>query len=94
MGDAGDGAVCMGSALRWSRDAFLNSVGVDVALLFGWLVFCCSSFFFTGGVERDGWMEHTRLVIGAAIERAAKATAAKNVDFMLMNLSDEAEKEV
>lgn len=37
-------------------------------------------------------MQHTRLVIGAAIERAAKATAAKNVDFMLMDLSDEAEK--
>lgn len=35
-------------------------------------------------------MQHTRLVIGAAIERAAKATAAKNVDFMLMDLSDEA----
>lgn len=88
MGDAGDGAVWMGSALRWSRDAFLDSVGVDVALLFCWLVFCCS--FFTGGVERDGWMEHTLLVIGAAIERAAKASAAKNVDFMLMDLSDEA----
>lgn len=37
-------------------------------------------------------MQHTLLVIGAAIERAAKATAAKNVDFMLMDLSDEAEK--
>lgn len=37
-------------------------------------------------------MEHTLLVIGAAVERAAKATAAKNVDFMLMDLSDEAEK--
>lgn len=35
-------------------------------------------------------MRHTRLVIGAAIDRAAKATAAKNVDFMLMGLSDEA----
>lgn len=91
MGDAGDGAVCMGSTLRWSRDAFLDSVGVDVALLFCWLVFCYS-FFFTGGVERDGWMQHTLLVIGAAIERAAKATAAKNVDFMLMDLSDEAER--
>lgn len=88
MGDAGDGAVCMGSALRWSRDAFLDSVGVDVALLFCWLVFCYS--FFAGGGERDGWMEHTLLVIGAAIDRAAKATAAKNVDFMLMDLSDEA----
>lgn len=80
----------MGSALRWSRDAFLDSVGVDVALLFCWLVFCYS--FFTGGVERDGWMQHTLLVIGAAIDRAAKATAAKNVDFMLIDLSDEAEK--
>lgn len=37
-------------------------------------------------------MEHTLLVIGAAIDRAAKATAAKNVDFMLMDLSDEVEK--
>lgn len=37
-------------------------------------------------------MEHTLLVIGAAIERAAKATAAKNVDFMLIDLSDEVEK--
>lgn len=37
-------------------------------------------------------MEHTLLVIGAAIERAAKATAAKNVDFMLIDLSDEAEE--
>lgn len=37
-------------------------------------------------------MQHTLLVIGAAIERAAKATAAKNVDFMLIDLSDEAEK--
>lgn len=80
----------MGSTLRWSRDAFLDSVGVDVALLFFWLVFCYS--FFTSGVERDGWMQHTLLVIGAAIERAAKATAAKNVDFMLMDLSDEVEK--
>lgn len=35
-------------------------------------------------------MRHTLLVIGAAIERAAKAIAAKNVDFMLMDLSDEA----
>lgn len=35
-------------------------------------------------------MQHTLLVIGAAIDRAAKATAAKNVDFMLMDLSDEA----
>lgn len=35
-------------------------------------------------------MEHTLLVIGAAIDRAAKAIAAKNVDFMLMDLSDEA----
>lgn len=40
----------------------------------------------------DRWMEHTLLVIGAAIDRAAKATAAKNVDFMLMDLSDEVEK--
>lgn len=90
MGDTGDGAVCMGSTLRWSRDAFLDSVGVDVALLFCWLVFCCS--FFAGGGERDGWMQHTLLVIGAAIDRAAKAIAAKNVDFMLIDLSDEAEK--
>lgn len=37
-------------------------------------------------------MQHTLLVIGAAIDRAAKATAAKNVDFMLIDLSDEAEK--
>lgn len=37
-------------------------------------------------------MQHTLLVIGAAIDRAAKATAAKNVDFMLMDLSDEVEK--
>lgn len=37
-------------------------------------------------------MQHTLLVIGAAIERAAKATAAKNVDFMLIDLSDEVEK--
>lgn len=37
-------------------------------------------------------MQHTLLVIGAAIERAAKATAAKNVDFMLMDLSDEVEE--
>lgn len=37
-------------------------------------------------------MEHTLLVIGAAIDRAAKATAAKNVDFMLIDLSDEVEK--
>lgn len=90
MGDAGDGAVCMGSALRWSRDAFLDSVGVDVALLFCWLVFfvILSSY----GWSREGGLEHTLLVIGAAIDRAAKATAAKNVDFMLMDLSDEAEK--
>lgn len=37
-------------------------------------------------------MQHTLLVIGAAIDRAAKATAAKNVDFMLIDLSDEVEK--
>lgn len=37
-------------------------------------------------------MQHTLLVIGAAIERAAKAIAAKNSDFMLIELSDEAEK--
>lgn len=90
MGDAGDGAVCMGSTLRWSRDAFLDSVGVDVALLVFWLVFLL--FFLFYGWSREGWMQHTRLVIGAAIDRAAKATAAKNVDFMLMDLSDEAEK--
>lgn len=88
MGDAGDGAVWMGSALRWSRDAFLDSVGVDVALLFCWLVFLL--FFLFYGWSREGGMEHTLLVIGAAIDRAAKATAAKNVDFMLMDLSDEA----
>lgn len=39
-------------------------------------------------------MQHTLLVIGAAIDRAAKATAVKNVDFMLIDLSDEAEKGV
>lgn len=89
MGDAGDGTICMGSTLRWSRDAFLDSVGVDVALLFCWLVFL---LFFFCGWNREGWMQHTLLVIGAAIDRAAKATAAKNVDFMLMDLSDEAEK--
>lgn len=87
MGDAGDGTVCMGSALRWSRDAFLDSVGVDVALLFCWLVFL---LFFFYEWSRDGWMQHTLLVIGAAIDRAAKATAVKNVDFMLMDLGDEA----
>lgn len=35
-------------------------------------------------------MQHTLLVIGAAIDRAAKATAAKNVDFMLIDMRDEA----